>query len=84
LQIAINLGMASEISLETPLMWLNKAQTWQLAKDLGGMPFIDLIRDDTHTCYLGERHMHDWGRGCGECPACALRVKGYREFLNTT
>ncbi len=81
LQVALNLGMSTNLALETPLMWLSKAQTWQLAKDLGGPMLVDLIREDTHTCYLGERHPHDWGRGCGTCPACELRMKGYREFL---
>ena len=84
LQVALNLGMATNLALETPLMWLSKAETWQLAQDLGGPALVDLIRDETHTCYLGERHRHDWGRGCGTCPACALRVKGYREFVRLT
>ena len=82
LQVAINLGMATDITLETPLMWLDKAQTWKLARDLGSDPLIDLIRHDTHTCYMGERHLHEWGRGCGECPACALRARGYRHFMS--
>ena len=80
LQLAVNLGMATDISLETPLMWLDKAQTWQLAQNLGGNALIDLIREETHTCYLGERHLHDWGHGCGNCPACELRANGYRAF----
>lgn len=81
LQVALNLGMATDLALETPLMWLDKAHTWSLAQTLGGDALVDLIRNDTHTCYLGERHLHDWGRGCGNCPACELRAKGYREFL---
>jgi len=81
LQVALNLGMATRLKLETPLMWLDKAATWQLAHDLGGAPLIDLIREDTHTCYLGERGaLHDWGYGCGRCPACVLRERGYRQF----
>lgn len=81
LQVAINLGMDSRLRIETPLMWLNKAQTWQLAQDLGGAPLIDLIREHTHTCYLGERGvLHDWGYGCGTCPACELRAQGYQAF----
>ena len=80
LEHAINLGMATQLRLETPLMWLDKAQTWQLAQDLGGQPLVDLIRNATHTCYLGERHLHDWGRGCGHCPACELRARGYLAF----
>jgi 7-cyano-7-deazaguanine synthase len=83
LQVALNLGMATRLKLETPLMWINKAQTWTLAQDLGGQALVDLIRSDTHTCYLGERGaLHEWGYGCGECPACALRAKGYREFVS--
>jgi len=80
LQVALNLGMATDMTLETPLMWLNKAQTWQLAQDLGGSSLVELIREETHTCYLGERGLHDWGRGCGNCPACDLRARGYRQF----
>jgi len=81
LQVALNLGMATRLKLETPLMWLDKAATWQLAHTLGGDALVDLIRADTHTCYLGERGaLHDWGYGCGTCPACALRARGYRQF----
>jgi 7-cyano-7-deazaguanine synthase len=81
LQTALNLGMDSQFSLETPLMWLDKAATWQLAKDLGGDALVELIRTETHTCYLGERsQLHDWGYGCGQCPACELRAKGYTIF----
>lgn len=81
LQVALNLGMATHLRLETPLMWIDKAATWQLAEDLGGPLLIDLIRTNTHTCYLGERGtLHDWGYGCGTCPACNLRARGYLEF----
>ena len=81
LQAALNLGMARQFELHTPLMWLDKASTWQLAHDLGGAGLVDLIREHSHTCYLGERGArHDWGYGCGECPACALRAKGWREY----
>jgi len=81
LESALQLGMATTLSLQTPLMWLNKATTWQLARDLGGEPLVALIRADTHTCYLGERGLlHDWGHGCGTCPACELRANGYREY----
>ncbi len=81
LETALQLGMESEIALETPLMWLNKAATWSLAESLGGDALVELIRTDTHTCYLGERgELHDWGRGCGHCPACALRARGYQEY----
>ena len=82
LQVALNLGMATRLKLETPLMWLDKASTWSLAQALGGATLVELIRADTHTCYLGERGvLHDWGHGCGVCPACALRARGYAEFL---
>jgi 7-cyano-7-deazaguanine synthase len=82
LQVALNLGMATRFKLETPLMWIDKAATWRLAQDIGGTPLVDLIRADTHTCYLGERgELHDWGYGCGKCPACELRAKGYRQFV---
>ena len=81
LQAALNLGMDRPFELHTPLMWLDKAATWKLAHDLGGAGLVDLIREHSHTCYLGERGArHDWGYGCGECPACALRAKGWREY----
>lgn len=81
MQIALSLGMDQRFTIETPLMWLDKAQTWQLAQDLGGAPLIDLIRGDTHTCYLGVRNaQHDWGVGCGNCPACELRAAGWSRW----
>lgn len=81
LQVALNLGMATQLKLETPLMWIDKSETWKLAQDLGGDALVDLIRADTHTCYLGQRGaLHDWGYGCGTCPACALRARGYQQF----
>ena len=81
LQVALNLGMATNLQVETPLMWIDKAATWKMAQDLGGTALVDLIRSETHTCYLGERgELHDWGYGCGTCPACALRARGYLEF----
>ena len=81
LQSALNLGMAKNFELHTPLMWLDKASTWKLAHEFGGAGLVDLIREHSHTCYLGERGaQHDWGFGCGECPACALRAKGWREY----
>lgn len=85
LQVALNLGMATRLKIDTPLMWIDKRQTWQLAQQLGGQELVDLIRTETHTCYLGERGtLHDWGYGCGTCPACALRERGYREFVGAT
>lgn len=82
LEKALNLGMASSFTLETPLMWLDKAATWKLAQKLGGDALVELIRTETHTCYLGERgQLHTWGYGCGQCPACQLRAKGYQNFV---
>ena len=78
MQIALNLGMGTHFIIETPLMLLTKKQTWQLAQSLGGEQFIALIVEDTHTCYLGERgRRYDWGYGCGTCPACELRARGF-------
>ncbi|WP_331375640.1 7-cyano-7-deazaguanine synthase QueC [Sinorhizobium chiapasense] len=82
LQIALNLGMEKRFVLDTPLMWIDKAQTWQLAQDLGGKELVDVIVEESHTCYLGDRgDLNDWGYGCGICPACDLRAKGYRKFV---
>lgn len=81
LQVTLNLGMSTRLKIDTPLMWIDKAETWRLAQELGGPALVDLIRTDTHTCYLGERGaLHDWGHGCGTCPACELRARGYRQF----
>ena len=81
LEKALQLGMESSMTLETPLMWLDKGATWSLAESLGGDALVELIRTDTHTCYRGERgELHDWGHGCGECPACELRARGYGEY----
>ncbi|HYD58231.1 MAG TPA: 7-cyano-7-deazaguanine synthase QueC [Burkholderiales bacterium] len=80
LQVALGLGLDRRVTIETPLMWLDKAQTWQLAQDLGGDALVRLIVDQTHTCYLGERSPHAWGRGCGECPACSLRKRGFERW----
>lgn len=81
LQASLRLGMATEVTIATPLMWLDKAATWKLAEDLGGTALVELIRSGTHTCYLGERGaLHDWGYGCGRCPACELRAKGYEKY----
>jgi 7-cyano-7-deazaguanine synthase len=82
LEKALQLGMETDITLQTPLMWLDKAATWALAQSLGGEALVDLIRIDTHTCYRGERgDLHDWGHGCGTCPACELRARGYAAYL---
>ena len=78
LQVALSLGLDTPMTLETPLMFLTKAQTWDLAEQLGGQTLVELIVEHTHTCYLGERgRRHDWGHGCGECPACQLRAAGH-------
>lgn len=80
-QLALNLGMDARFVVQTPLMWRDKAATWRLAEDLGGRPLLDLIREHTHTCYLGVRATrHDWGYGCGECPACRLRAQGWNRW----
>jgi 7-cyano-7-deazaguanine synthase len=79
LERAISLGMDEPFTLETPLMYVDKAGTWAMADTLGGSALVDLIREDTHTCYLGDRtHRNDWGYGCGMCPACELRAKGWQ------
>lgn len=81
LQVALNLGMESRFVLHTPLMWIDKAQTWKLADQLGGKALVDLIVEQTHTCYLGDReHRHPWGYGCGTCPACNLRANGWWQW----
>jgi 7-cyano-7-deazaguanine synthase len=81
LQVALSLGLDTRMTIETPLMWLDKAATWQLADSLGGTALIELILEHTHTCYLGERgHRHAWGYGCGQCPACSLRLKGWAAY----
>lgn len=81
MQLALSLGMDKRFLIETPLMWIDKAATWAMAHDLGGQPLVDLIVEHTHTCYLGDRqHRQAWGYGCGECPACVLRAKGFAGF----
>ena len=82
MQLALSLGMDKRFLIETPLMWIDKAETWRLAQQLGGQPLVDLIVEHTHTCYLGDRsHRQDWGYGCGTCPACDLRAKGFARFV---
>ena len=81
MQVALNLGLDAHFVLHTPLMWLDKAATWGLAEKLGGREFIDLIIEQTHTCYLGDRtRRHEWGYGCGTCPACELRGAGFAAY----
>ena len=82
MQLAVSLGLDTPMTIETPLMWLDKATTWKLAEQLGGTALIELIRNDTHTCYLGDHTtLHAWGYGCGTCPACELRSKGHAEYV---
>jgi len=81
MQVALSLGMDTRFLIETPLMWIDKAATWTLARTLGGAPLVDLIVEHSHTCYLGERSQrHAWGYGCGQCPACQLRAQGFARF----
>jgi 7-cyano-7-deazaguanine synthase len=83
MQLALNLGMDSRFVIHTPLMWIDKAATFALAHAIGGDAFIDLLVEDTHTCYLGDRsHRHEWGYGCGTCPACRLRADGFTKWKN--
>jgi 7-cyano-7-deazaguanine synthase len=82
LQVAVNLGMEERFVIHTPLMWVDKKGTWELARRLGGDALVDLVVRETHTCYQGDRtRSHPWGLGCGECPACALRARGWAEFV---
>jgi 7-cyano-7-deazaguanine synthase len=81
LERTLRLGLERDLTLETPLMSLTKAQTWGLAKALGGQTLVEILIEDTHTCYLGERgRRHAWGYGCGECPACDLRARGFETW----
>lgn len=81
LQVALTLGLDRRTTLHTPLMWINKAQTWSMAATLGGQTLINLIIEDSHTCYRGDRqNRHDWGYGCGHCPACELRKTGWDSY----
>jgi 7-cyano-7-deazaguanine synthase len=81
LQVALSLGLDTRLVLETPLMWLDKAQTWKLAESLGGPALVALIEEETHTCYVGDRtHRHAWGYGCNTCPACDLRRIGHERY----
>lgn len=82
LQVALNLGMDRRFVVHTPLMWIDKAATWALAEQLGGADLVALTAEDTHTCYLGDRtRRHDWGYGCGDCPACRLRADGWARYV---
>ncbi len=81
MQLALSLGMDRRILIETPLMWIDKAETWAMADSIGGQALVELIVEHTHTCYLGDRSQrHGWGYGCGQCPACELRLAGWRRW----
>jgi 7-cyano-7-deazaguanine synthase len=83
MQVALSLGLDKRITLHTPLMWIDKAETFALAKDLGGQSFLDLVIEDSHSCYRGDRtQRHPWGYGCNDCPACALRAQGFSKFMS--
>jgi 7-cyano-7-deazaguanine synthase len=84
LQVALSLGMDRGLTIETPLMWLDKAGVWAMTEKLGGEPLVELVVEHTHSCYLGDReHRHEWGYGCGMCPSCNLRGAGYQSWLAT-
>ena len=77
----LSLGLDYPLTIETPLMWIDKAATWKMANDIGGEQLINVIKNETHTCYLGDRtKRHSWGFGCGTCPACELRKSGWEKF----
>ena len=81
LQVALNLGMEQRFVVDTPLMWIDKAQTFALANDIGGDRLMRIVLEHTHSCYMGDRtHRHDWGYGCGNCPACELRSQGWLRY----
>ena len=82
MQLALNLGMDRRFVVHTPLMWIDKAATFALAQAIGGAGLVDLVIEETHSCYLGERGIrHPWGYGCGECPACRLRANGFAQWI---
>ena len=84
MQAALTLGLDRRVAIETPLMWIDKAATWQMARELGGERLIELILEDSVTCYLGERGArHGWGYGCGSCPSCELRRRGHEKWLGS-
>jgi 7-cyano-7-deazaguanine synthase len=84
LQVALNLGMEQRFVVETPLMWIDKAQTFALADEIGGDRLMHIVLEHTHSCYMGDRtHRHDWGFGCGTCPACELRSQGWLGYVAT-
>jgi 7-cyano-7-deazaguanine synthase len=84
LQVALNLGMAQRFIVHTPLMWIDKAATWALAEQLGGALLVRIVKEHTHSCYIGDRtRLHGWGYGCGQCPACSLRARGWEAYARS-
>ena len=82
MQLALTLGLDKRVTIHTPLMWIDKAETFALAEELGGEAFLDLVVEESHSCYLGDRsRRHAWGYGCGTCPACQLRAQGFAKFM---
>jgi 7-cyano-7-deazaguanine synthase len=82
MQVALGLGLDRRVTIHTPLMWIDKAGTFAMAEELGGAALLELIVEQTHSCYLGDRtQRHDWGYGCGMCPACRLRAQGFAKFI---
>jgi 7-cyano-7-deazaguanine synthase len=83
MQLALTLGMDRRFVVHTPLMWIDKAGTFALAHAIGGAALLDVVVEETHSCYLGDRiHRHAWGHGCGDCPACRLRADGFAKWTN--
>jgi 7-cyano-7-deazaguanine synthase len=83
MQVALTLGLDKRATIHTPLMWVDKADTFAMAEQIGGKAFLDLVIEDSHSCYLGDRtQRHDWGYGCGTCPACQLRAQGFVKFTS--
>lgn len=83
MQLALTLGLDKRVTIHTPLMWIDKANTFAMTEDIGGQAFLDLVIEDSHSCYQGDRsHRHEWGYGCGVCPACQLRAQGFTKFKN--
>jgi 7-cyano-7-deazaguanine synthase len=81
IQVALTLGLDRRVTIHTPLMWIDKADTFAMAEDIGGKAFLEIVVEDSHSCYLGDRSKrHEWGFGCGECPACQLRAQGFAKF----
>ena len=83
MQLALRLGMDKPVTIHTPLMWIDKAATFAMAEEIAGQTLVDLVVENTHSCYVGDRtHRHDWGFGCGNCPACQLRARGFAKYLS--